>query len=317
MSRLIATACFLLPCLWAWASGPASAEELPGRLLVTDHPWIKLYEPSTGKLRRVARSGGWAAFFPSGKGFAYIGEGNFPRRPTGRYSIFWKSFAQRNASHRGRRVFDWNRFFVRAVDVSPGGRLVFSADPDIGSGWNNGRGMEIYSSELDGSGLRRLTHNQVLDNDPVVSPNGKYIAFARRVARRGQIFSMRIDGTNEVRLTHDRRRNRQPSWAPDGRRIAFTSDYRSAPREIYVVSANGGRGRRLTHTAPPTGRCIVTSPRCNPVSGGIAYSPNGSSIAFIGRNGNLWAVDADGTSLRQILAARGLPTFGGGLDWGW
>jgi Tol biopolymer transport system component len=301
MSRLLATVCLSLTCVWALVLGPASAAALSGRLLVANSRGVELFDPSTDKLRRVTTSGTGPAFFPSGKGFAYVRAGAFnaPGRYT-KYSVFLKSFAERDPAVRGRQIFGWNQFFVRAVDISPKGRLVFSAEPGPGPD-QHGRGMEIYSAALDGSGLRRLTHNHVFDNDPVVSPDGRHIAFARRVAGRGQIFSMRTDGTHEMRLTRNGRRDRLPAWAPDGRRIAFISELAKRDRrEVYVVGSHGRRERRLTHNHLTENR--------------VAYSPNGRSIAFL-HAGRLWAMDADGDTPRQILTAKE-PEFEGGLDWG-
>ena len=43
---------------------------------------------------------------------------------------------------------------------------------------------------------------------------------------------------------------RYPSWAPDGARIAFTSD-RDGAYNLYVMDADGGNVRQLTHRAAP------------------------------------------------------------------
>jgi dipeptidyl aminopeptidase/acylaminoacyl peptidase len=290
------------------ASGSAWANALPGRLLVAGGGSVRLFDPGTGGVRRVARRASEPVFFPSGKRFAYIREGGC--YPAGghscytEYSIFEKSFAERDLTARGHQVFGWTRFFVRAVDVASPGRLVFSAEPGPGPDEHR-RAMEIYSSALDGSEVRRLTHNHAFDNDPVVSPDGRYVAFSRRVKRRGQIFSMRIDGTHVTRLTHDGRRNRLPFWAPDGHRLAFISQPRGPEgfvhREIYSVAARGGRERRLTHNREVEIRAT--------------YSPDGRSIAFLQR-GSLWLMGASGAFPRQILASGESPGFEEGLDWG-
>ena len=43
---------------------------------------------------------------------------------------------------------------------------------------------------------------------------------------------------------------RYPSWSPDGARIAFTSD-RDSAYNLFVMDADGGNVRQLTHEAPP------------------------------------------------------------------
>lgn len=284
--------------------GTARAGELPGQMLLSGSK-ADLYVPATGEVRPVAE-GGEAVLFPSGLDLAYIREvGCFPIGEDScytEYSIFTKSLEE-DAAAPGRGTFEPTAFFVRAVDVSPHGKLVFSAKPGPGPvDWE--RQMEIYSANLDGTGVRQLTHDEAFDNDPTISPSGTRIAFSRRVHGRGQIFTMRIDGSDVVRVTRDRKRNRLPAWSPNGRRLVYLSQPpRHAgfvDREIYTVEATGGQQRRLTF---------------NQVSEGKAdYSPDGRSIAFISL-GDVWAMGADGSSPRQILASPRLSGYGD-LDWG-
>jgi Tol biopolymer transport system component len=286
------------------ADGAAEAE-LPGQMALAGRG-IDLLDPGTGEIRPVVESGTGPAFFPSGEGIAYVRAGGcFPSGgPEGcytEYSVFEKSLSDSDPAAPGRQVLGWTDFFVRAVSVAPNKRLVFSAKPGPGPGEKPyGNGIEIYSIAWDGSDLRRLTDNDVFDNDPAVSPDGRYVAFARRVHGRGQIFSMRIDGTHVRRLTRDKRRNRLPAWAPGGHRLAFISAHaQSLKREIFTVSAQGGRQRRLTHN-----EATETVP---------VYSPDGNWIAFV-REGAIWAMAADGSSARPLVPSSGIAGYHG-LDW--
>jgi len=303
MARLLVA--FVLVALIACAT--ARAETLPGQMLLSGNH-VDLHVPATGEVRRVAEGGGNAALFPSGRELAYIrAVGCFPIGPEScytEYSVFEKSLEE-DAAAPGRGAFGPTDFFVRAVDVAPGGKLVFSAKPGPGpSPVDWARQMEIYSADLDGTGIRRLTHNEAFDNDPVVSPDGTRIAFSRRIRGRGQIFTMRIDGTDVVRVTRDRRRNRLPAWSPNGRRLVYLSQPPERggwlDREIYTVSASGGPQRRLTYNKASEGEA--------------AFSPDGRSIAFLLFNG-VWAMGADGSSPRQILSLPGPPGYED-LDWG-
>ncbi len=61
-----------------------------------------------------------------------------------------------------------------------GRRIIFSSNMDD---WRDdyqafGHNFELYMIELDGSGLRRLTHNTVFDSFPMFSPDGKKLVFA-------------------------------------------------------------------------------------------------------------------------------------------
>jgi TolB protein len=192
--------------------------------------------------------------------------------------------------------------FATAVDVAPGGGLVFSAS--AGLSLAHGKSLEIYSSASNGSRVHRLTRNHLFESDPVFSPDGTRIAFSRRIHGRGQIFTMRIDGSEVRRVTHDGRRDRSPSWAPGGHRIVYVSQpagpegFRS--REIYSIAVSGRDPRQLT---------ADRQPKSDPV-----YSPDGRWIAFV-RMSALWVMRAGGASPHQILAPGQPPGFEGGIDW--
>ena len=50
-----------------------------------------------------------------------------------------------------------------------------------------GRDFDLYSINLDGSGLERITYFEGFDGFPMFSPNGKYLVFAsnRNQKKRG------------------------------------------------------------------------------------------------------------------------------------
>ncbi|RME87948.1 MAG: hypothetical protein D6770_08100 [Anaerolineae bacterium] len=128
---------------------------------------------------------------------------------------------------------------------SPDGKqLVFSADPQ-----NNAK-PEIFVINIDGSGLRQLTHNDYYDGHPAWSPDGRHIVFVSKPGDNKDLYIMGSDGNNVTRLTDDPGDEFDPSWSPDGTRIAFTAD-RHYPRsdnyEIYIINADGSGEMRLTY----------------------------------------------------------------------
>src|SRR5215467_7298224 len=81
------------------------------------------------------------------------------------------------------------------------GALVFASDAGI------------YVSNLDGTGLARLTTGE-FDGNAAWSPDGKEIAFTDDVVANGSIFVMKADGGDKRRLGWAE--NVPPAWSPDG-----------------------------------------------------------------------------------------------------
>jgi TolB protein len=84
--------------------------------------------------------------------------------------------------------------------------------------------LEIYLINPDGTNPRRLTNNSDGDGFPVLSPDGKKIAFDsnRLTANTGtlnisDLFVMNTDGTEQTLLT----RGSSATWSPDSKTIVF------------------------------------------------------------------------------------------------
>ena len=131
----------------------------------------------------------------------------------------------------------------------------------------------------------------------VTSPLWGKIAFYSTRAGNSEIYTMDTDGSDPTRLTFNAARDNAPSWSPNGRQIAFHSSRHDDNNphtaeentEIYVIDADGGNQRRLTHYPG-----LDTGPD---------WHPDGSQIAFTStRNGNfnIFVIDADGTNIKQI-----------------
>ena len=104
---------------------------------------------------------------------------------------------------------------------------------------------DIYVVNADGSGKRKLTHNERYNTEPAWSPDGRKIAF--RSTRNGNrdIYVMNADGSGKRNLTRNPAQDGSPSWSPDGRRIAFISN-RDGRLEAHVMNADGSGQRSLT-----------------------------------------------------------------------
>ena len=156
----------------------------------------------------------------------------------------------------------------------------------------------------DGSELQQLTNDPAFDDQGVLSPNGKTLAFvSSRGSGRANIWTLNLATKNYTDLTHDLSGNFRPSWSPDGKWIAFSSD-RGAKLEfvpgrfeqlqalgIYVIRADKMGLRRLTRPGGYAG---------NPV-----WSADGKKLLFYEPDeiGAFLAQDATSRASRTEIAA--------------
>jgi TolB protein len=180
----------------------------------------------------------------------------------------------------------------------------------------------IFSIRADGTGEQQITHpgRKVTDSEPDVSPNGRWIVYWKRSARRGgrgALFRIRMDGTHRENLTGAtcRRRDdcltdRDPSWSPGGGRIAFgrvfSSETRDFEIDLFVMRANGRHLRQITAPGP-------LFEDYDP-----EWSPDGTRLVFYRYDPNrdldaLYAVNSDGSDLQRLT--RWHMRVGYGVDW--
>jgi Tol biopolymer transport system component len=115
------------------------------------------------------------------------------------------------------------------------------------------QGAELYTSNPDGSDVRRLTTNRYYEAETTVSPDGRWILFARQVEGRLDLYRMRPDGTGEVQIT------KTPDWQeggavylPDSETIIFRAwkiqdqGQRGMPMTIFTIKHDGTGLRQIT-----------------------------------------------------------------------
>ena len=87
-------------------------------------------------------------------------------------------------------------------------------------------------------------------DEPSISPDGAWLAFAMGSGTKTNVYKMPIGGGQPVQLTFfDAALAASPSWSPDGRRLAFIGNQGGTPK-VWLVDADGGKMRRLDKTAP-------------------------------------------------------------------
>ena len=153
------------------------------------------------------------------------------------------------------------------------------------------RWSDTYVMDPDGENMINLTQSSDREGSACWSPDGKQIAFSRRLNEGGSaIFVMDANGQNQRRLTFEPGTNIVSHWSPDEDRIAFLS-FRDGGRRIYTMDTNGQNIRQITHGQ----RAFESAP---------AWSPDGKWLAFGSgdkRGWGIYLVDPQGGNETQIF----------------
>jgi Tol biopolymer transport system component len=153
--------------------------------------------------------------------------------------------------------------------------------------------FQVFTMNIDGSNVRRLTHDSNNYIFPQFSPDGSKILFYSLNGVNDEIYIMDTNGDDFTNLTLTPGNDRLPQFSPDGSKIVFTSD-RDGNREIYIMDIDGTNQTRLTNTnitdhSPqfsPDGKKIVFYSTFNPMTSSETY--------------NVYIVDIDGSNLTKL-----------------
>jgi Tol biopolymer transport system component len=197
--------------------------------------------------------------------------------------------------------------------MAGGGRASAADDGDtriVWSSWNETfTSAQIMVADPDGNHLRQLTRLKpdVLDFDPVFSPDGSHVVFERDKPDRVEIVITDARGNHQravdLGCVDPCSGDVLPSWTANGARIVFqrvvgpfdqpNGSARSAV--LYTENLDGSDVRRLSE--PGIDGTYEDSH--------ARYAPDGSYLTFLrGDNVNLasavFRMDPDGTNVRQL-----------------
>lgn len=235
---------------------------------------------------------------------------NFPRlAPGGKHLLYEARLADRRVELRltDLETKKTKTLFKTAPDYPSGYLLMPAWSPDatrIALTDKSGN-SEIFIINADGTGLRNLTNDPLGDSNPVFSPDGSEIIFARDFYGKMRLYRMDLNGGSQRRVTEKEGYDQGAAFSPDGATLAFSGDRETADSrglDIYLLDFNNpANEKRLTarrfHDGSPT------------------FSPDGKRIAFVsGADGNaeIYLMNSDGTGLFRLTntkAEESVPQF--------
>jgi Tol biopolymer transport system component len=144
-----------------------------------------------------------------------------------------------------------------------GKRLIFTSTKDnldmprgnYSDPKNYPQGAELYSCNLDGSDVKRLTNNKCYDAEVSVSPDGKWILFSRQIDGKLDLWKMRPDGSEQKQITFTDEWQEGGSFFIDSETIIFRAwdikdqSQRGMPMSIFTMKADGSGRKRITTDA--------------------------------------------------------------------
>ena len=144
--------------------------------------------------------------------------------------------------------------------------------------------------------------------DPALAPDGSRVVFTY-----GWVDEESLESRSRLRMLHLESgtmapaveftrgvRDGNPRFSPDGQSIAFLRPDDAGLRQIWLIAANGGEARQLTHA---TGNVID-----------LAWSPDSARLAYSSDVSPAGSDDAD-ASLPQVSVARRIKYRYDGLGW--
>ena len=178
-----------------------------------------------------------------------------------------------------------------------------------------GFGSDIFTVNLDGSGLRLLVAHEaenVFYASPKYDPTGTVLYFHRRAAL---IVNNQYQGNEDTIERLDLKTGKRerlvkdaadPAISPDGRTLVFVRVVNGQIENFWTADANGANARPFFRTKDTF--WYIQAPRFSPSGSEIAFSAAGHStshgaggrLAHLGVPSELYLAPVDGMGLRSV-----------------
>ncbi|MDX9972681.1 MAG: DPP IV N-terminal domain-containing protein [FCB group bacterium] len=186
------------------------------------------------------------------------------------------------------------------------------------------------------SAPKQITFGDCRDRDPVVSPDGNFMAFSSDRTGNDDIYLVSFGKSGFTQMTQEEKDDRYPSWSADSKNIifcskrtgkgdiyqigrdkpmsvAFTSsdmldEYPSLnPKDSSLVFAQGVdkkfRTRPQMHVVLAKTTADAQAPSTLAEGDEPSFSPDGKKIVFVSRrtkNNDVWLMNVDGSAQTQL-----------------
>ncbi len=104
---------------------------------------------------------------------------------------------------------------------------------------------DLYALPIIGGQARRITSGLGFDSQPVVSPDGEWLAFISDRSGSNNLWIAKPDGSDARKLSNDKQWGGiSPAWTPDSKFIVVTR--RNVKNEFVMFHIDGGKGVKLS-----------------------------------------------------------------------
>ena len=158
-------------------------------------------------------------------------------------------------------------------------------------------GDDLYVTRVAGGERMKLTSDASRKSEPVFSPDGEKIAFARKLPGEAtaEVCTIATLGGGIATVTQD---GSMPAWSPEGNKLAYVRKKSGEPETLAIVGLDGSEVRT-----------ILASDAIYPFMGAPAWSPDGKTIAVARSRGGdsreIWLVPVNGGDAKEVTHGTG------------